>query len=81
MNAIPDHQAPPPPCAAPDADCAAPSRERRLRMLDRLAEAGMELVEALVAQAQGKRTGGEAVVEGDVTMAFNRVSRAVRDRR
>ncbi len=34
----------------------------------------MELVEALVTQAKG----GEAVVQGDVAMAFNRVARAVR---
>ena len=75
MDAIPDHQALPPPCAAPDADCAAPSRERRLKMLDRLAEAGMELVEALAAQGKGT---GPKVVDGDVGLAFSRAARAVR---
>jgi hypothetical protein len=55
--------------------CAAPSAERRLRMLDRLAEAGMEMIEALTAQAKGS---GPKVVDGDVALAFSRVSRAVR---
>jgi hypothetical protein len=55
--------------------CAPPSRERRLRMLDRLAEAGMELVEGLVAQGKGT---GPKVVDGDVGLAFSRVSRGVR---
>ena len=55
--------------------CTPPSRERRLKMLDRLAEAGMELVEALVAQGKGT---GPKVVEGDVGLAFGRVSRGVR---
>ena len=64
--------------AAGPADWARPLVERQLQVLGRLADAGMELVEALVAQAQGKRTGGEAVVQGDVAMAFNRVARAVR---
>ena len=44
-------------------------------MLDRLAEAGMELVEALVAQGRGT---GPKVVDGDVGLAFSRVSRGVR---
>ena len=60
--------------AARSADWARPMVERQLQVLGRLADAGMELVEALVAQAKG----GEAVVEGDVAMAFNRVARAVR---
>jgi hypothetical protein len=44
-------------------------------LLQRLAEAGMEMVEALVAQAKGA---GPKVVEGDVALAFGRLSRAVR---
>ncbi|MGZ3366306.1 MAG: hypothetical protein ACXWKY_16865 [Caulobacteraceae bacterium] len=49
--------------------------ERQLERLDRLAEAGMEMIEALTAQAKGS---GPKVVEGDVALAFSRVSRAVR---
>jgi hypothetical protein len=61
-------------------DIAEPSPEmpptgRQLQRLDRLAGAGMELVEALVAQAKGT---GPKVVEGDVGLAYSRVSRAVR---
>jgi hypothetical protein len=55
--------------------CAPPSLDRQLARLDRLAEAGMEMVEALTAQAKGS---GPKVVEGDVALAFGRVSRAVR---
>ena len=55
--------------------CAPPSPERRLKMLDRLAEAGMEIIDALTAQAKGT---GPKVVEGDLALAFGRVSRAVR---
>jgi len=47
----------------------------QLQRLDRLAGAGMELVEALVAQAKGT---GPKVVEGDLGLAYSRVSRAVR---
>jgi len=49
--------------------------ERQLARLERLAEAGMELVEALVAQAKGSVPKVEG---GDVGLAFSRVSRAVR---
>jgi hypothetical protein len=67
------------PEALPDADAdadgwAQPRVERQLQILDRLAEAGLEIALALEAQAKG----GEAVVQGDVAMAFNRVARAVR---
>lgn len=55
-----------PPCAPLD---------RQIARLDRLAEAGMEMIEALVAQAKGA---GPKAVEGDVALAFGRVSRAVR---
>lgn len=47
---------------------------RQLQILGRLAEAGLEIALALEAQAKG----GEAVVQGDVAMAFSRVARAVR---
>ena len=45
-------------------------------MLGRLAEAGLEIAVALEAQAQAK--GGQAVVQGDIAMAYNRVASAVR---
>ena len=48
--------------------------ERQLQMLGRLAEAGLEIAVALEAQAKG----GQAVVQGDIAMAYNRVARAVR---
>jgi hypothetical protein len=60
---------------AADACAGPPSLERQLARLDRLAEAGMEMIEALTAQARGT---GPKVVEGDVALAFGRVSRAVR---
>ncbi|MEI9889794.1 MAG: hypothetical protein WDN45_03395 [Caulobacteraceae bacterium] len=43
--------------------------------LDRLGDLGLELAEALVAQAKGT---GPQVVEGDVALAYDRVARAVR---
>ena len=60
--------------AALAADWARPMVERQLQVLGRLAEAGLEIAVALEAQAKG----GEAVVQGDVAMAYNRVARAVR---
>ncbi len=60
--------------AAGPADWARPLVERQLQMLGRLAEAGLEIAVALEAQAKG----GEAVVQGDVAMAYSRVARAVR---
>jgi hypothetical protein len=60
------------------ADWARPMLDRQLEVLGRLAEAGLEIAVALEAQAQGKRTGGEQVVQSDVAMAYNRVARAVR---
>jgi len=65
--------------AAGPSDWARPLLERQLQMLGRLAEAGLEIAVALEAQAQnppGK--GGEAVVQGDVAMAYSRAARAVR---
>ena len=55
-------------------DWARPMAERQLAILGRLAEAGLEIAVALEAQAKG----GEAVVQGDVAIAYNRVARAVR---
>lgn len=59
---------------AASGDWARPMVERQLALLGRLAEAGLEIAVALEAQAKG----GEAVVQGDVAMAYNRVARAVR---
>jgi hypothetical protein len=60
--------------AAGPTDWARPLADRQLQMLGRLAEAGLEIAVALEAQAKG----GEAVVQGDVAMAYSRVARAVR---
>jgi hypothetical protein len=60
--------------AARPADWARPMLDRQLQVLGRLAEVGLEIAVALEAQAKG----GEAVVQGDVAMAYNRVARAVR---
>ena len=49
--------------------------DRQLAKLDRLADLGIEIAEALAAQAKG--TGPQAV-EGDVALAYDRVARAVR---
>jgi hypothetical protein len=56
------------------ADWGRPFVERQLQMLGRLAEVGLEIAVALEVQAKG----GEAVVQGDIAMAYNRVARAVR---
>ena len=60
--------------AADPGDWSRPLAERQLAILGRIAEAGLEIVVALEAQAKG----GEVVVQGDLAMAFNRVARAVR---
>ena len=61
--------------AAPSQERSGTALERQASRLERLADAGMELVEALVAQAKGS---GPKVVEGDLGLAYSRVSRAVR---
>ena len=58
----------------PPADWARPLVERQLQMLGRLAEVGLEIAVGLEAQAKG----GQAVVQGDIAMAYARVARAVR---
>jgi hypothetical protein len=60
--------------AAASADWGRPFVERQLHMLGRLAEVGLEIAVALEVQAKG----GEAVVQGDIAMAYGRVARAVR---
>jgi len=64
------HEPSAPGAAARDAACL----DRRLAMLGRLAEAGLEIAIALEAQAKG----GPVAVEGDIAIAYNRVARAVR---
>lgn len=75
MNAAAFPTPPDSPADDPAAEQARTQRERLVERLDRLTEAGMELIEALVAQAKGA---GPKVVDGDVGLAFSRVSRAVR---
>jgi hypothetical protein len=56
-------------------DAAAPLLDHQLAYLDRLAEHGLDMTGALAAQAKGT---GPVVVEGDIALAYSRVSRAVR---
>ena len=70
LPALPDSPAP-----DPAVERTRALREREIERLDRMAGAGMEMIEALVAQAKGS---GPQVVEGDVGLAFSRVTRAVR---
>jgi len=65
----------------PDAEAAADAARRRelrdlhLEQLGQLAQTGMDMVQALRAQVCD---GGPQVVEGDVVLAYSRLSRAVR---
>lgn len=58
----------------PDAARRRALLDRQLERLDQLIAAGMDLVQGLAAQAEG----GPKVVEGDVALAYSRVSRSVR---
>ena len=58
----------------PDAARRRALLDRQLERLDQLIAAGMDLVQGLAAQA----VGGPKVVEGDVALAYSRVSRSVR---
>jgi len=62
------------PPADPDAARRRALLDRQLERLDQLIAAGMDLVQGLAAQAEG----GPKVVEGDVALAYSRVSRSVR---
>ena len=64
-----------PPAAEPAAGLDPARLERQLDRLDRLADLGVEIAEGLAAQAKGT---GPQVVEGDLALAYDRVSRAVR---
>lgn len=68
-----------PPGPDPDADVAAERRRlllvRQLERLDQMIAAGMDMVQALAAQAAGS---GPKVIEGDLILAYSRASRAVR---
>ena len=72
MNA----SATPPVSPAPDAadDRRRALLDQQLERLDQMAQAGTDMIQALAAQAGG----GPKVVKGDVSLAFGRVSRAVR---
>ena len=65
------------PASPPDAqngDWARPVAERQLAILERAAEIGLEILEAIGDQAKG----GPVVVQADLSMAYNRVLRALR---
>jgi len=64
-----------PPAANPAAGLDPARLERQLDRLDRIADLGVEIAEGLAAQAKGT---GPRVVEGDLALAYDRVSRAVR---
>ena len=55
---------------------ARPLIERQLQVLGELAEVGLEVARAIARQANG--TSAETVVQGDLALAYARVSRAVR---
>jgi hypothetical protein len=65
----------PPPPPAPDAADPALA-DRRLAMVERLAEIGMAMAEAL--RRQVTEPGAPRVFAGDVGLAFSRIARAVR---
>jgi len=59
----------------PEIDADPPLASRQIERLDRLADIGLEIAEALLAQAKGE---GPKVVEGDIALAYDRIARAVR---
>jgi hypothetical protein len=69
-------QTPPSSDAAPD--WARPFLDRQLALLGALAESGLEIAVALERQAVGKAGDSAPVTSGDISLAFARVSRAVR---
>src|ERR1700761_7805744 len=66
------------PVSIPAADWAPPLIERQLELLGRLAEAGLQIALAVERQATGELEEGAAPVAADVSLAYARVSRAVR---
>ena len=68
-----------PPGPDPDADVAAERRRlllvRQLERLDQMIAAGMDMVQALAAQAAGS---GPKVIEGDLILAYSRASPTLR---
>jgi hypothetical protein len=76
MTDAPSTPALPEPCPADEADWARGFAMRRLQILGELAELGLDVARAVERQASGA---AEApVVQGDVALAYARVSRAVR---
>ncbi len=63
--------------AEPD-DWSRPLLDRQLEVLSELAELGLEMTRAVVAQAKGEAPDPEPAFTGDLAMAFARVSRAAR---
>jgi hypothetical protein len=72
----PPDEAPFPPCAEGEA-WARPMLRRELEVLGELAELGLTMARAITDQATGAAT-AEPVIQGDLPLAFSRVSRAVR---
>jgi len=65
-----------PPCGEGE-EWARPMLQRELEVLGELAELGLAMARTIVAQASGEET-AEPVIQGDLPLAFSRVSRAAR---
>jgi hypothetical protein len=65
-----------PPCGEGE-EWARPMLQRELEVLGELAELGLKMARTIVAQANGEAT-AEPVIQGDLPLAFSRVSRAAR---
>ena len=85
MTAALTTPAPPPPCPADEADWARAYAMRQLQMLGELAEIGLDVARAVERQASGQNAGQPdapvvqgRIFQGDLALAYSRVSRAVR---
>jgi hypothetical protein len=81
MTDAPTSPALPPLCPADEADRARGYALRQLEMLGELAGIGLDVARAVERQAAGRPAGPEApapVFQGDLALAYSRVSRAVR---
>jgi hypothetical protein len=66
-----------PPCAEGE-EWARPMLQRGLEVLGELAELGLRMSRAIARQATGEASDPEPAFQGDLPLAFSRVSRAVR---
>jgi hypothetical protein len=78
MTDVPTSPALQPPCPADEAASAPPSAERRLRMLDRLAEAGLEIALAIERRVKEAEPAQPIAELNSAAMAYARAARAVR---